>query len=123
MNPLCGLDDFVEWFVAGFDKILWCTGNVEDTYVLNVDPSALIECCEDFLEFHGASLWMLAIPICGTDNLTRLHASTRQNSGVGLWPVIATVHVIDFRRPTEFTPDNNRNIAVKSSFMQVGYQC
>ena len=110
----------MNWFVSGINEVLGNTGEVEDSSVLGIDAGAMVQRREDFLKFDWANLRLFAIAICGTDCLSGPHTSSGHYCCVGLWPMVAAVAAVDLWRSSEFTPDDNGDIAIQASLVQVG---
>ena len=68
-------------------------------------------------------LGMLTQSIGRSNYLTCSHAPACQQGTADLWPVVAAPVFVDDRCPTEFAPDDDRDILVQSAVVQIVQQC
>ena len=101
------------------DQILRTSRQIVDRRAIDVESEVVIKGREDFLKMHRAFRWILGQRICLPDDLSGSNSSTRKQRAAHLRPVIPTAFVVDLRSPTEFTPHNDRRVAIKSSVFQV----
>lgn len=52
-------------------------------------------------------------------DLTTANSAAGQYHGIALWPVVTAGIFVDDWCPAEFTPDNNRNIPIQTTFMKI----
>ena len=82
----------------------------------------MIESGKHLRKLHGAIVGLSSIAGGGADDLAVIHATSRQEGGGDIGPVIPPGSFIDLGRASELAPDHHAHVLLHAAVVQVLHQ-
>jgi len=117
---VANLNQFADGFVI--DQKLRTTRRVYDRRSRYIDPKVMVEGGNDLLHVNRTFFRVFTKSVRSTDRLACTHPTPGKPRGANLRPVIASCPVINFRCPTKFAPNNDRDIIEHITLLKVVHQ-
>src|SRR5262249_47555927 len=110
---------FTQRLVRVLGQVMRAAGQVRDPHLAYIDAKVSVECAVQLPVGHRSGNHLSGYPVRGADYLARLHATTRQERTVDLWPVIAAHLAIDPRRAPKLAEHGHGAIPIEATLAQV----